>query len=90
MAKALFKSANHAINHCARSIARNVIKQQLRDQGVRVSLVPVHEIEEKAREYLAANPRLYEEALERARKMGWVEEQLSGVLVTPDWYGRRS
>jgi len=83
-AKSLFHSAKHAINFMARLIARNAVKQQLRDQGIRVSLVPTCEIEEKAREYLAANPRLYEEVLERAKRMGWIDEQLSGVLVTPD------
>ena len=88
-AKSLFHSAKHAINFMARLIARNAVKQQLRDQGIRVSLVPTCEIEEKAREYLAANPRLYEEALERAKRMGWIDEQLSGVLVTPDWWGKR-
>jgi hypothetical protein len=31
-AKSLFHSANHAINYCARSIAKNAVKEQLRDQ----------------------------------------------------------
>ena len=89
-AKSLFHSANHAINYCARSIAQSAVKQQLRDQGIRVSLVPTCEIEERAREYLANHPELYVQARERAVRMGWVDEQLSGVLVTPDWYGKRS
>jgi hypothetical protein len=89
-AKSLFHSAKHAINFMARSIACNAIRQQLKDQGVRVSLVPTCEIEEKARVYLANHPELHVQARERARKMGWVDEQLSGVLVTPDWYGKRS
>jgi len=29
-AKSLFHSANHAINYCARSIAKNAVKEQLR------------------------------------------------------------
>ena len=77
-----------AVKVLARLSARNAIKQQLRDQGVRVTLVPVHEIEEKAKEYLANHPELYVQARERARKMGWVDEQ-QHVLVTPDWWGNR-
>jgi hypothetical protein len=88
-AKSLFHSANRAINYCARSIAQSAVKQQLRDQGVRVSLVSTCEIEEKAREYLANHPELYVQARERAVRMGWIDEQLSGVLVTPDWWGNR-
>jgi len=87
-AKSLFHSANRAINYCARSIAQSAVKEQLRDQGVRVTLVPVHEIEEKAREYLANHPELYVQARERAVRMGWIEEP-QGVLVTPDWWGKR-
>jgi hypothetical protein len=89
MAKPFKPIGTHAVKVLARLAARNAIKQQLRDQGVRVTLVPVHEIEEKAREYLANHPELYVQARERARKMGWIDEQLSGVLVTPDWYGKR-
>jgi len=29
-AKSLFHSANHAINYCARSIAKNAVKEQMR------------------------------------------------------------
>ena len=72
-AKSLFHSANHAINYCARSIAKNAVKEQLRDQGVRVSLVPIREITEKAQQYLANHPKLYQQALERARQWGMIE-----------------
>jgi hypothetical protein len=48
----------------ARLAARNAVKQQLRDEGVRVSLVPTREIEERARAYLEANPDLYAQARE--------------------------
>jgi hypothetical protein len=79
-AKSLFHSANHAINYCARSIAKNAVKEQLRDQGVRVSLVPIREITERAQVYLEQHPELYQQALERARRMGWISEP----MVTPD------
>src|SRR5215469_9982935 len=81
-AKSLFHSANHAINYCARSIAKNAVKEQLRDQGVRVSLVPIREITERAQQYLANHPELYEQALERARQLGMVD--LQPPMTTPD------
>ena len=81
-AKSLFHSANHAINFCARSIARNVIKQQLRDEGRRMTLVPIREIAERAEVYLAAHPELYEQALQRAKALGYV--QALPIHVTPD------
>jgi NAD(P)-dependent dehydrogenase (short-subunit alcohol dehydrogenase family) len=71
--KALFKSASHAINYCARSIAKNSVKEELRAQGVRVTLVKPAEISERAQRYLADHPELYTLALERARRMGWVD-----------------
>ena len=81
-AKSLFHSANHAINYCARSIAKNAVKEQLRDQGVRVSLVPIREITEKAQQYLADHPEVYAQALERARQMGMIK--IREPMVTPD------
>jgi len=62
----------YAIAILARLAAKNAVKDQLRADGVRVSLVPPREITEKARAYLDANPRLYDEALERAKQMGMI------------------
>jgi hypothetical protein len=81
-AKSLFHSANHAINFLARSAARNHVRQQLRDQGVRVSLVPTHQIHEQAQQYLANHPELFEQALVRAKLMGWID--LREPMTTPD------
>ena len=83
---------NHAINVLARLAARNAIKEQLRADGVRVTLVPARQIEEQAREYLTNHPELYVQARERAGRMGWIEqaEHKSEILVTPDWYAIRS
>ena len=78
----LFHSVNHAINFCARSLAKNAVKEQLRDQGRRMTLVPIREINERAQEYLAQHPELYQEALERARRMGYV--QTLPIHVTPE------
>jgi hypothetical protein len=80
-AKSLFHSANHAINVLARLAARNIVKEQLRDQGAHLSLVPIREITEKAQQYLADHPELYAQALERARQLGMIE--IREPIVTP-------
>jgi hypothetical protein len=81
-AKSLFHSANHAINFLARSAAKKAVTEQLRDQGVRVTLVPIREITERAQVYLERHPELYQQALERARQLGMIE--LLPPTVTPD------
>ena len=73
-AKSLFHSANQAINVLARLAAKNAVKDQLRAEGVRVTLVPPHEIAEKAKAYLEANPHLYEEAIQRALRIGLIKQ----------------
>ena len=80
--KALFQSAKHAISFFARSAAKQAVKQQLRDNGARLTLVPIREINDRAQVYLAQHPELYEQALERARRMGFIETQ--PIMVTPD------
>jgi NAD(P)-dependent dehydrogenase (short-subunit alcohol dehydrogenase family) len=79
-AKSLFHSANHAINFLARSAAKKAVTEQLRAQGVRVTLVKPADIVAQAKVYLEQHPELYQLALERARRMGYVEQ----ILVTPD------
>jgi len=81
-AKSLFHSANHAINYCARSIAKNAVKEQMRAEGRRMTLVPSREITEKANDYLATHPELYQQALERAKQIGMID--LQPPMVTPD------
>jgi hypothetical protein len=72
----------HAINVLARLAAQNAVKEQLRDQGVRVTLVPIRQVHEQADEYLRQHPELYAEARERARRMGMID--LQPPMVTPD------
>ena len=72
----------HAINVLARLAAQNAVKEQLRDQGVRVTLVPIRQVHEQADEYLRQHPELYAEARERARRMGMIH--LQPPMVTPD------
>jgi hypothetical protein len=88
MARSFQLVGTSAVKVLARLAARNAVKQQLRDQGVRMSLVKAREIEERARAYRDANPRLYEEALERARQLGMIE--LQPPMVTPDCVERNS
>lgn len=87
-AKSLFHSAHHAINWCARSIAKNAVKEHLRDQGVRVTLVSPARIAEQAKVYLEQHPELYQQALERAKRLGLIEQ--AEPLITPDWRTERN
>ena len=63
-----------AINVLARIAAKNAVKEELRAQGVRVTLVKPAEITAKAKAYLEANSHLYEEALLRAWKLGLIPQ----------------
>ena len=58
-----------AVLQLARLAAKRAVQAKLRDQGVRVTLVPPAEIMRQAGEYLANHPELYQLALERARRM---------------------
>jgi hypothetical protein len=66
-----------AVALLARLAAKRAVQDQLRAQGVRVSLVPPAEIMRQAREYLANHPELYQLALERAHKLGYVGANLT-------------
>jgi len=92
----------HVVHVFARAAAKRAIQQQLRDDGVRVSLVPAREINDKATEYLAAHPEVWSKAIERARQMDDEEEakkarrrkpkldELLEPMVTPDLPERNS
>jgi len=56
-------SAVHAL---ARLAAKRAVQEQLRADGVRVTLIPPRVISEQAQRYLADHPELYPAALERA------------------------
>jgi hypothetical protein len=58
-----------AVKTLARLAAKRAVQDNLRAQGVRVSLVPPAEIMRLAAEYLAKHPELYQLALERAQRM---------------------
>ena len=62
------------INIAARAIAKKCVEQELREQGVRVTLVRPAIIAEKARAYITSHPEIWAQALERAWKMEEIEE----------------
>jgi hypothetical protein len=64
-----------AVHVLARLAARRAVQDELRSQGVRVSLVKPAEISVKAQVYLQSHPELYREALERAQRMGMFEKR---------------
>jgi hypothetical protein len=73
-AKSFSHIGNHAINVLARLAAKNAVKEKLRGDGVRLTLVPPREITEQAQRYLADHPELYREALERALRLGLIKQ----------------
>jgi hypothetical protein len=58
---------NSVIMNFARFNARNIVKEHLRAQGIKLSHVDVREITEAAHRYLAAHPELLAEAAEAVR-----------------------
>jgi hypothetical protein len=63
-----------AVHVLARMAARRAVQEQLRNQGVRVSLVKPAEISARAQGYLRDHPELYREALERAGRLKLYEK----------------
>ena len=57
----------------ARLAAKRAVQDEMRAQGVRVTLVSHAEVMRQAREYLDTHPELYQQALERAKRMGYVD-----------------
>jgi hypothetical protein len=58
-----------AVHVLARIAARKAVQEQLRSQGVRVSLVKPAEISARAQAYLGEHPELYRDAIERAQRL---------------------
>jgi hypothetical protein len=59
-----------AVMQLARLAAKRAVKEEMRAQGIRLTLVFPATITAKASEYLSAHPELFDEARERARKLG--------------------
>jgi len=79
--KALEKMQRHrqAVMMLARLAAKRAVQDELRARGVRVTLVLPAEIMRQAREYLASHPELYQQALERAKRMGYADPHCSNL-----------
>jgi hypothetical protein len=55
------------ISSLARSSARRVVEQRMRDEGARLSLTPIQIIMQEADEYLKSHPELVQQAIDRVR-----------------------
>ena len=75
-AKSFSHIGNHAINVLARLAAKNAVKEKIRADGERLTLIPHRIIAEQAQRYLADHPELYREAYDRALRMGWINPPL--------------
>jgi hypothetical protein len=76
MAKSFKPIGKHAVYILARLQAKKAVQDELRAQGVRLTLVRPAEIAERAKAYLEQHPELYRLAKERALRMGWIEPRL--------------
>jgi hypothetical protein len=65
----------HMIRILARLQAKRLVQEQLRNEGVRLSLVPPREISELATAYLRDHVEVWKEAIARAHKLDEMEGQ---------------
>ena len=71
-----------AVHVLAKLTARKAVQEQLRADGVRVSLVKPAEISAKAQVYLSQHPELYQQALERAKQKIWKGPPIGPSFLT--------
>jgi len=64
-----------AVHILARLAAKKAVQEQLRAEGVRISLVKPADISVKAQAYLQSHPELYAEAKDRALRLGMFEKR---------------
>ncbi len=69
-----------AIMVFARLAAKRAVQQELREQGVRVSVYPYAQLMRQAKEYLDNHPELYRQAKDRANRLGYVNPLGANVL----------
>src|SRR5215469_6332927 len=82
-AKSFSHIGNHAINVLARLAAKRAMQEELRAQGVRVSLVKPAEVSARAQVYLSQHPELWREAVERAQRLGMFEKRRKRTATEP-------
>ena len=63
----------HMIHILARLQAKRLVQDQLRAEGIRLSLVSPREVQERATAYLAQRPDLWKEAIARAHRLDEME-----------------
>jgi hypothetical protein len=63
--------AQLAIRVVAEQCARKMVRERLRQQGVKLSYVPVREIIVQAKAWLAAHPEIIAEAKAKAAELGY-------------------
>jgi hypothetical protein len=63
-----------AVHVLARLAAKKAVTEQFRAEGRRVTLIPPAEINAKTSEYLALHSELYDEARQRAQRLGMFEK----------------
>src|SRR4029077_15907324 len=68
-----------AVMQLARLAAKRAVQDTLRAHCVRVTLFPIVELMRQAGEYLAAHPELYQLALDRAHKLGYIDPRCAEV-----------
>ena len=76
-AKSLSPIGATAVKVQAHLAAKKAVQEQLRGQGVRVTLVKPADIAAQANVYLDQHPELYREALERAKQVGLIKQPLA-------------
>ena len=65
----------HMVHILARLQAKRLVQEQLRNAGVRLTLVPPREVNERATAYLHDHPEIWREALARAHLIDDAEGQ---------------
>jgi hypothetical protein len=70
-----------AINILARQLAQWQVKDDLRAQGIRLTLIRASEIKARANVLLDDHPELYQVAFERADRMGMIDPLVREYLA---------
>src|SRR6516165_5305852 len=65
----------HMVHILARLQAKRLVQEQLRAEGIRLSLVSPREVQERATAYLRDHPEVWKEAMQRAHKLDELEGQ---------------
>jgi hypothetical protein len=55
--------------------AKRLVQEQLRAEGIRLSLVPPREVQERATAYLRDHPEVWKEAIAKAHRLDEMEGQ---------------